>query len=141
MAGKNQAGGDSSDRDVGETAFANEINSLVSDVSQEIRRQERQDVSSLPSADDQPKSNMTLEQALKSESPDARAFVADHFMRSNQVAGPQRAKKLYRVDNEEPVEAFDEIEAIAVTNDRTRSLKGPHGRKVVEISREATVAG
>jgi hypothetical protein len=125
-----------------EAAFRKEVESLAAEVSKQARQLERQENAPLQ-ADDAavPKSAMTLEQALKSESPDARSFVADHFMRLNLMPGPQLAKKFYRVDDQEPVEAYDEIDAIAVTNDRTHSLKGPHGRKVVEIQRELATIG
>lgn len=145
MASDNQKGTGSASRGStsSEVAFKKEVESLAAEVSQQVRQHERHENTNAPSevAADSRQSTMTLEEALKSDSPEARSFVADHFMKLNQTPGPQRAKKFYKVDDEDPVEAYDELDAIAVTNDRKHSLKGPLGRKVVEVQREMATAG
>lgn len=78
---------------------------------------------------------MKLEDALRSNSSEARQTVAMNAMIRNRRTKPAMPKKRYVVDdNKTPVMAHSKIEALAVQNDRDGKFPGPYGRKVREVA-------
>jgi hypothetical protein len=75
-------------------------------------------------------SAMEYKDALTKFTPEARQLVAQVAADRQYNKNPARQKNRYRVDGcNELVEAFDEIDAIAVANDLIKTNRGPRNVK------------
>ena len=73
-------------------------------------------------------------EALGKFTPEARQIVAQVAADRQYTKIPARQKRRYKVDGcNELVEAFDEVEAIAVANDIIKTNRGPRGVRVQEL--------
>lgn len=80
-------------------------------------------------------SQMDYKEALTKFTPEARQLVAQVAADRQYNKNPARQKSRFRVEGcSELVEAFDEVEAIAVANDLIKTNRGPRNVKVELVS-------
>lgn len=86
---------------------------------------------------------MSLEEALKSDKPDARQAVSEHFRRSNMHTAAPQPPQWFKVIDVDPktratretiVQAVDAVDAMAHANTKNNCATGPAGKRVIKLA-------